>query len=44
MQRELIVAFPWQQWLRERVTVLRNKYTAALARIIVNYTVVAMIN
>ena len=30
---ELIVAFPLQQWLRERVTVLRYTYSACLVRI-----------
>ena len=31
IQRELIVAFPRQQWLRERATMLRYAYTTCLA-------------
>jgi len=30
MQTEHIVAFRWQQWLRERATILRYMYTACL--------------
>jgi hypothetical protein len=32
LQRERIVAFPWQQWLRERATVLPYTYIACVVR------------
>jgi len=30
VRNELIDAFPWQRWLRERATMLRCTYTAIL--------------
>jgi len=29
----IIVAFPWQQWLRERALILRYKYIACLVNV-----------
>ena len=33
----IIIAFPWQQWLRERASILRYTYIAGLVRLYFNF-------
>jgi hypothetical protein len=33
----IATAFPWQQWLRERVAMLRYKYIACTVRLVVTH-------